>query len=71
MRGHIVFLHNRVKRVEGTIVKNPEGIAIILSPSSMVACKEAGSSPPSTTSLTSTFVGVFVGIRMSFLKFIK
>ena len=71
VRGHMIFLHNRVKRVEGIIGRNPGGVAIILAPSAVVAWKEPGLSPPTTTPLTSKFVGRFVGIKMSFPKFDK
>ena len=42
VRGHMIFLHNRVKRVQGTRGRNPGGVAIILSPYVVVAWKEAG-----------------------------
>ena len=42
VRGQMIFLHNRVKRVQGTIGRNPGGVAIILAPSVVVAWKEAG-----------------------------
>ena len=71
VRGHMIFLHNRVKRVEETIGRNPGGLAIGIDSSVVVAWKEAGSNPPTATSLTSKFVGRFLGIKMSFPKFNK
>ena len=71
VHGRMIFLHNRVKRVEGTRGSNPGVIAIILAPSAVVSWKEAGSNPPTTTLLTSKFVGRFVGIKISFPNFYK
>ena len=66
-----MFLHNMVRRVEGIRGSNPGGESIILAPSAVVACKESGLIPPTTTPLTSKFVGRFVGIKMSFPNFDK
>ena len=66
--GHMIFLHNRCEREETTKVRNPGGLDIILSPTAVVAWKEAGSNPPITTHIDSKYVGIFVGIKMSFPK---
>ena len=71
VRGHMIFLHNRLKRVEGTRGSNPVGVVIILAPYMVVVRKDVGSSPPTTTPLASKCVGRFVGIKMSFPKFDK
>ena len=66
--GHMIFLHNRCEREEVTKGRNTGGLAIILSLTAVVAWKEAGSNPPITTHLDSKYVGIFVGIKMSFPK---
>ena len=71
VRGHMLLLHNRCEREEGTKGRNPGGVAIIISPFAIEAWKEAGSNPPTTTSSDSDFVGRFVGIKMSFPRFDK
>ena len=64
----MIFLHNRCKKEEGTKVRNPGGLSIILAPTMPLALKEAGSNPPITTPLDLIFVGRFVWIKMSFPK---
>ena len=71
VRGQMIFLHNRCKKEEGTKVRKPGGLSIILAPTVPLALKEAGSNPPITTTLDSRFVGRFVWIKMSFPKKIK
>ena len=66
--GHMIFLHNRCEREETTKVRNPGGLDIILSPTAVVSWKEAGSNPPITTHIDSKYVGIFVGIKISFPK---
>ena len=69
--GHMIFLHNRMKRVEGTRGRNPGVVAIILALYVVVAWKEAVSNTPKTTPLASKCVEIFVGIKISFPKFDK
>ena len=71
VRGHMIFLHNRFEREEGNKGSNPGGVAIILSPTAVMDWKEDGSNPPITTHFYSKFVGIFVGIKMSFPRFDK
>ena len=66
--GYMILIHNRCEREEGTKGRNPGGLDIILYPTAVVAWKEAGSNPSITTHLDSKYVGIFVGIKMSFPK---
>ena len=71
VRGHMIFLHAICEREEGTKVRNPGGVIIILALTVVVAWKESGSNPPITTPFKSKFVGSFVGIKISFPTFDK
>ena len=68
VRGYMIFPHYRCDREEGTKEGNFEGVAIILSPTAVVAWKEAGLNPPITTPFDSKFVGGSVGMKISFPK---
>ena len=71
MRGHMILLHNRCEREEGTKGRNPRSVTTISSLTAVVAWKEAGYNSPITTPFDPKFVGRFVGIKMSFPRFDK
>ena len=49
---HMIFIHNRCEREEGTKGRNPGVVSIIFDPAAVVAWKKAGSNPPITTPLS-------------------
>ena len=71
VHGHMIFLHKRCEREEGTKGRKYGYVAIILDPTTVVAWEEAGSNPPINTPFDSKFVGRFVEIKMSYPNLIK
>ena len=66
VRRHMVIRQNREERTIGTKGRIPGGVAIILSPTAVEAWREAGSKPPITTLLDSSFVGRFIGVKLRY-----
>ena len=65
----MIFRHNREERKIGTRGRVPGGVAIILSPTSVTACRAAGAKPPITTHLQSKLAGRFLGLKLQFPRF--
>ena len=64
VRGHMVLRHNHEESTIGTKGRIPGGVSIILSPTAVEAWRAAGSKPPITTPLGSSFVGRFIGVKL-------
>ena len=69
VRKHMIFHHNREERDIVTRRRVPGGVAIILSPIAVTACRAAGANPPITTHLQSKFAGRFLGFKLQFPRF--
>ena len=58
--------NNREESIIGTKVRIPDGVAIILSPTAVEACRAEGSKPPITTPSDYSFVGRFIGVKLRY-----
>ena len=66
VRGHIVLRQNRDERAIETKGRITGGVAIILSPTEVEVWRAAGSNPPITTPLDSSFVGIFIRVKLRY-----
>ena len=66
VQGYIVLWHNQEERTIGAKGRIPGGVAIILSPTAVEAWRAAGSKPPITTPLDSSFFGRFIGVKLRY-----
>ena len=62
----MVLQHNREERTIVTKGRITGGVAIILSPTAVEAWRAAGSKPPITTPLDSSFIGRFIGVKLRY-----
>ena len=62
----MVLQHNQEERTIGTKGRIPGGVAIILSPTEVEVWRAAGSKPPITTPLDSSFVGRFIRVKLRY-----